>query len=127
MSINSRLFSRLSADAGVSALVFASGIYRIYPVQVPQDAQYPAVVYQTVNNTPINHLTGESDLQNDRVQIDCYAESSDQAHALADAIKAAMQGDANNFKAVRVSRNDIPFDDDTKLHRVSIDYSIWYA
>lgn len=127
MSINTRLFSRLSSDAGVSALVFASGIYRIYPVLLPQDSAYPAISYQNISNNPINHLSGESNQQNDRVQIDCWAETNDQAHAMADAVKLAMQGSANNFKAIRLTRIDLPYDNDTKLFRVNQDFSIWYT
>lgn len=127
MSANSRIFSRLSSDVAVSALVLASGIYRIHPVLLPQDSLYPAISYQAVGNNPVNHLQGESDLQNDRIQVDCWAATNDGAHGLASAVKNAMAGSANNFKAVRLSRIDFPYDHDAKVHRVSFDFSVWYT
>lgn len=49
MNAGKYIYSKLSADAGVTALVGD----RIYPVWMPQNASFPAIVY-TTSNAPLD-------------------------------------------------------------------------
>jgi hypothetical protein len=93
-----------------------------YPNIAEQGAVPPYLVYQRIISLTNNHLQGPSDLQNTRVQIDAYARSYAGAQQLAADVRAALQGAA--FSNVQISEQDF-FEMDVRLHRVSLDYSIW--
>lgn len=117
------VFALLSADAGVAALVAK----RIYPQIAPQPLTKPYVVYAVVSDEPLNSLQGDtSGLGSARVQIDCYATSYRDVQAVADAVDAVLKARNvyNDSSSLRLSRRDL-YESDTKLHRVSADYSIW--
>ncbi len=93
-----------------------------FPNLAAQDAAPPYIVYQRVVSNTHNNLRGASDLQNTRVQIDAYAKTYAGAQQLASSVRAAMQGAA--FTNIQLSEQDF-FETDVRLHRVSLDYSIW--
>lgn len=119
------LFSTLNGNGGVSALVGA----RIYPLVMPQPVPVmPAIVYQIVNDSPIQSLHGPTlGLRQARVQIDAYGANYAASQALADAIEAALDATSSGggqCTAVRQGRRDL-YESDTKLFRVSLDFSVW--
>lgn len=129
MTASASIFNRLSTDGTVGPLVTNGGspaTYRIYPVNMPQDVTYPAIRYQHITNRPIDNIIGESTLTNDQVQFDCYAETFDAAHTLANAVNTAMTGSSTGFKARRINRLDLPFESGLNIFRVMMEYSIWY-
>ena len=93
-----------------------------FPNLAAQDTVPPYIVYQRVVSVPHNTLQGATDLQNTRVQIDAYAKTYGQAQALAENVRAAMQG--AGFSNIQLSEQDF-FEVEVRLHRVSLDYSIW--
>jgi hypothetical protein len=93
-----------------------------YPNIAEQGVAPPYLVYQRVVSLTNNDLQGPSDLQNTRVQIDAYARTYAHAQALAQAVRAAMR--AAPFTNVQISEQDF-FEMDVRLHRVSLDFSIW--
>jgi hypothetical protein len=60
------------------------------------------------------------------VQVDCYSRSYGEAQALADAVHDLLGRDrpVPGIKAFRSNRGD-DYEDDTQLHRVSMDFTIW--
>ncbi len=82
----------------------------------------PYIVWQLIVSTANVSLTGASNLQNTRVQIDAYATTGAQTEILSASIAAAMA--AAGFTNVPISSQDL-FEPDVKLHRVSLDYSVW--
>lgn len=95
---------------------------RSYPNLAAQDAVAPYLVYQRVVSPTHNTLQGATDLQNTRVQIDAYAKTYSAVQMLAAQVRAAMQ--AAGFVNLQITEQDF-FEIDARLHRVSLDYSIW--
>ena len=89
MSIETTLYSTLSNNAGVAALVST----RIYPSLVPESAALPYVDYLNVAGSRINTLPGVGDAIRARIQMNCNATTYAGAVALADAVIAALEGD----------------------------------
>ena len=83
--------------AGYAAL-YARIVRRCYPDKVPESPTYPLIVYHApiaANDTAYrahNHSTGRTEAT---VQFDCYAETGDEAEALANDLKAAWNGYSN--------------------------------
>lgn len=125
MSTGALVFARLIAAGGVTALVGASPS-RIYPGLMPQAAATPACVYSVVSEQNQNSLAGwTSGLKNSRFQLDCYARTYAEADTLAAAVAAVLDSVATKtFSSLQVSRRDL-YEDDTELHRVSLEFSIW--
>lgn len=87
-----------------------------------QPPPYPYIVFQRVFSAASVALGGPSDLQNTRFQIDVYSRSVQQVDAIGAAIDAAFA--ANPITNVPLGTQDF-YEDDTKAHRVSKDFSIW--
>lgn len=120
MTIKDDIYTRLSGDAGVSALVGT----RIYRRILPQDDDLPAITYTQVSETPLVNLDGENAKRNARFQFDCFGSTDSAAEDLADALRAAMVTDSV-FANVRESQSDV-YTDDSKQYRVTMDFSIWF-
>ncbi|WP_345969640.1 DUF3168 domain-containing protein [Sulfurimonas sp. HSL1-6] len=119
MSIETDLFSHLSNDSGVSALVDA----RIYPLTMPQDCQSPAITYQVINNRELQSINkrvpwGEEVL----VQVDCWSKDFDETLAVKDAVQTAMHSFAQ--KAHGFNSRAMPFEPETRLHRQLIEFYV---
>jgi len=93
-----------------------------FPNLAAQNAAPPYIVYQRVVSMTHNNLLAPSDLQNTRVQIDAYAKTYAGVQQLAAAIRTAMQ--AASFTNLQISEQDF-YELDARVHRVSLDYSIW--
>lgn len=65
---------------------------RVYPQELPQKPDYPAVVYQVVSGPRDYHHDGPSGLVPFRVQFDAYALTSSAAYRLRDAIIRDLSG-----------------------------------
>ena len=123
MSIGTLLYSKLTSDSGVSALVSA----RVYAVILPNNAKkrslLPAISYQRISNTEQN---GTSTLRETRYQVDCWDDGYEGVQALADAVKSALEewADTDQSPSVKMCRVIGELDDyeaDTGLYRDSID------
>lgn len=87
----------------------------------------PYIVYTVVSKTPSVSLTGPNGTEKLRVQIDVYARSYEEVKEIEAAIKTAFIGTAGFNSAscanVPISSQDL-YEDDTRLYRVSMDYSV---
>ena len=113
------IYSTLSSDGSTSGLVST----RIYPVLAPQDVTAPYIVYQRVIGTSLNDLQGEMGMTEGRFQIDAYATTYASSKTLAGYIKAALK--ASSMKSRLLTDQDLGFDTDALLYRVSMDFQIW--
>jgi len=124
MSIDSELYTRLTNDAGISALVSA----KVYPVQLPQDVVLPAIVYFKVSGPRLHHLGGASGRAHARFQIDSWAATPLAAKNLADAVRSSLGGFTGTLTAIKASikldneRDD--YEDGILAYRVIQDYII---
>ncbi len=95
---------------------------RCYPLVMPQNPTYPAIVYSRISSNPENVLEGGSTIDQVRIQIDCYATTYGSAKSLAEQVRTAME--QASFKGTL----QFDFDDyepDVKVYRVVQDYYIW--
>jgi hypothetical protein len=124
----------LLADPTVNGLV---GGERIHPTRLPQNQVEPSVVYVKVAEVGDYNMAGDSGLANTRMQIDSWAQSSDAATELANAVYDRLTGakdivdiGSGIFVQIRASflvngRDD--YDEVVQLYRVSRDFTLWYA
>jgi hypothetical protein len=81
--IGKLIYSRLSTDGAILAYVGS----KIYPDIVPQNVQYPFVVYTITNSTPVDYKDGQSNLEEIEIQIDVYTQNYDDTQDLANLIR----------------------------------------
>jgi len=119
----------LLADAGISAVV---GGARIFPVVLPQGVKLASVVYTRVSSIGDHHMQGPSGLARPRYQIDAYAPEPNDAASLANLIKDRLDGYQGLMGAINVQGVFLDTERDdyhappVNLHRVSVDYLIWF-
>ena len=126
MSFEEGLFYYLDNHAGLSGEVDS----RIYPNLLPQDPTLPAVVYHRIS-TPRLVALERSLLPQGRFQFDCWAETFQEAKAVAEQVKLALDvySGAMGDETVEVSLIDDERDDyepETKRWRSMVEVVIWY-
>ncbi len=84
MSVESEIYTRLSTYAGLTALVVA----KIYPLQLPQDIELPALTYFKVSDVPEHAMGADANIKTTRIQVSCWAETYGEAKALELQVKA---------------------------------------
>lgn len=96
---------------------------RVYPDMVPQsNTAWPAARYQIISAAPDVTVCGTDEAGDDvRVQVDVFAADHDTAAAVRIAAITAMQ-EITTFTVHRSGDNSLPFDEDARLFRRSIDF-----
>lgn len=127
MTIDEALFTRLSTHAGVAALVAT----RIYPILMPQNTTLPAITKQRISGPRVQSLVGSSGLAYPRYQVDAWASTYDGAKAVADQVRAALDGFRGYVGTVRIGGirligDQELYEEETRTHRVSQDFSVWH-
>lgn len=120
------VFSLLAAAGPVTSIVGTNPV-RVYPAgNIPQsttsdpNVNVPCVTWQTIGGVPENMLSERPVVDNQRIQIDCWAMTFGGAQTLSDAVQAALE-----LNGYCVSINGHDFDPDTKRYRASFDFSFW--
>jgi len=96
--IGKLIYSRLSTDGAILAYVGS----KIYPDIVPQNVQYPFVVYTITNNTPVVYKDGQSNLDEIEIQIDVYTQNYDDTQDLANLIRNRLDRFVGTVEGVEV-------------------------
>jgi hypothetical protein len=109
----------LKSDPEVSAIVNG----RVFPVMIPQGETIPSVTYQRISSVHEHTLQGYAHVENPRIQVDCWAETYNEAKSLFYAVKMAIFA-SPLLTATLISDEDI-FEDGALIYRVSGDFSIW--
>jgi len=138
--IRPALRAYLLADATISTAV---GGTRVHPTILPQGTNgpnVPAIVFNVISEVTDHHTQGASGLVMVRMQLDAYAQTSDQADALARAIKTRIDGtsgawthgsaspaDSVTVQGVFAEAARTDHQADAKLYRSSRDYMIHYS
>ena len=133
MSVKTALATRLTLDAGVSALVG----FRVYPVALPQNAPRPAITYQRMPSGHDQTLTKASGTSLGVFRIRSFGDKYSEADQVAEAVRQALQAfsgtvDGTTINAV-VLTND--FDEffqpqdasDQGVFCVTFDFHVRYA
>ncbi len=118
MSIETDLFSHLSNDAALVALVDV----RIYPLLMPLDCEKPAVVYSITNNKELQALNSREPYGEEvLIQVDCWDSDFDHCLEVRDAVQNAMYSFTS--KAHGFNSRSL-FESETGLHRQLIEFKI---
>ena len=128
MTIEAAVYSRLGAVAGVTALVST----RIYPDQGPQKPTDPYITFRVVSERHEHHMTAAAGGVFARVQIDCWSRTSEDAAAVGEAVRNALQGWTGTAGSVAVKLSHLanrfsmpagPSDgSDAAWHRATLDF-----
>jgi hypothetical protein len=126
-TIEAALVAALTAETTVSALVGS----RVFPVGAAQNKVYPYVTYQRISTQGAPHLTGPSNLDWPRFQIDVWGTTALSALTAAEAIRTFIDsvertGAGLSFTATFQDQRGPDIDEETKNFRVSSDYFFWH-
>lgn len=98
----------------------------IQPLPLPQGSTKPAITYQVAGDELQTDLDGlDGQMNKVRVQVDCWADDHEKVKQLAELVRVRMQTASSSFKAVPLNAFE-DYENRTKLHRMSRDYSCWY-
>lgn len=100
-SLEEALYSKLSATAGVTAIVPAT---RIFHVKLEENSAFPAITFQRISTTRDYVLTDTVQMAEATVQLDCWSASDSEAVALAKAVRAAIDGFRGAVSGVTIER-----------------------
>ena len=126
--IESALYTKLSTDSGVSALVGD----RIYPLIVAQGALSPSIRYQTVTKSRESAMGSDSGITFARIQIDSFASTYLAAKTVAEAVRGALQRFRGTVIGIEIQSlfiEDMPesYDDKVKMYTVTQDINIGFV
>jgi len=88
MVIEEALYEHLKNNAGVFALVGN----RIYPIEAPQEAALPYLVYQRISGLRVRSHSGPSGLAHPRFQITGAAVTYPALRSVMNAVRVALDG-----------------------------------
>lgn len=94
-------------------------IGNVYPTKAPQNVEIPFVLYQKISQNYKHDMEGRDTLEHSRFQIDIYAYSLSTCKELCARVREAF-----DLKAFEVSYFG-DYEDETKFHRISLDFEIW--
>lgn len=86
MSVETNVYSTLTGDAGVSALVGT----RVYPNQLPPDVTLPAIAYRFIDSVYYGGLCEAV-----RIQLDIYGATYASMKGVRDAVQTCVDGQLN--------------------------------
>lgn len=114
MSALTAVFRILQADSGVVTYVG----HRRYPVELPQNADLPALVLTLVDERDGRHLLGSNRYPVARFLVDCVADQTPDgywdADVVGEAVKAALidyRGKVEGYQVDDIGHDDIDFTD----------------
>lgn len=93
----------------------------VAPRRESDDQALPYITHQMISDVPVNSLDGYTGHSRCRVQIDCYAATYGAAEELCQRVKMSVN---NTSGAPLIDTATATFDQDTGLHRVSLDVFI---
>jgi hypothetical protein len=124
--IGKLIYSRLSTDGEILAYVGS----KIYPDIVPQNVQYPFVVYTIVNSLPVDFKDGQSNLEEITLQVDVYTQNYDDTQILSNLIRNRLDRFVGIVEDVEVqsikymSATSQVFNAELSVYWMSIDFMV---
>lgn len=117
--IESDVQTVLLAAPAVTALVGT----RVAAGMLPEGELRPYVTYSLITGERIPSMTDSGLMRHARIQLDCWSPNYKQSKQIALAVETAIEASAL-FEVVFIGDQDL-YDNETKLHRVVVDYSVW--
>ena len=124
--IGKLIYNRLSTDGDILAYVGT----KIYPDIVPQNVQYPFVVYTIVNSLPVDFKDGQSNLEEITLQVDVYTQNYDDTQELSNLIRNRLDRFVGTVEGVEVqsikymSATSQVFNAELSVYWMSIDFMV---
>lgn len=124
--IGKLIYNRLSTEGAILAYVGT----KIYPDIVPQNVQYPFVVYTIVNSLPVDFKDGQSNLEEITLQIDVYTQNYDDTQDLSNLIRNRLDRFVGIVEDVEVqsikymSATSQVFNAELSVYWTSVDFRI---
>jgi len=121
------LYTRLTNHAGLKALIDV----RAYPVKLPQDVTYPAVVYEIITRTEFPAMGANADHTRKRITVTGFSDSYSGVKALETQIVAALdryRGTANGTTidgCLLENASDV-YEDTFESFQMNIDFIVTY-
>lgn len=129
MNISGPIKALITADSTANTML--SG--RVYPGIFPEQYTLPAVAINIVGGTPNPTKTGPGDVDNIRVQVDCYGSTYTSAQQVADAVRTAIDWYRGNVTSgattyaidwINFERIQDSWEADPKEFRIVTEYSV---
>lgn len=114
------IYSVLKADAALNNLING----RLYRGRIPQNAQYPLIMYH-ISQAPQNTLNTVSSLKKYSFEVEIYAPTYILCESIQVQLSSALNA-ATDFKTVCESITDDNYQDELGNYSIFVDYSIWY-
>ena len=116
----------ITGDAGIAALVPAE---RVFHLSAAEATPAPYIIFARISGQRTTTFDESDGLADERWQIDAYAETGDDAHAIGQAILDGLHGYRGTVAGVTVygvfcERMDDDFFQEPGLRRVSHDYRV---
>jgi len=126
MLVEEALYSLLSGNAGVEALVGT----RISAINKAENTALPAITYHRVTSQRFSAMRADSGIVKGRFQIDAWAETYDVAVIVKEAVRAAVQRYSTTssitiFDIFFLSEIDF-YEEDTQQYHIAVDIEINY-
>jgi hypothetical protein len=133
MSVESVIYSALTANTNVSAIVST----RVYPMVAPRSAAMPLLTYERASTDEIGIMSGVDGALTVHLSVDCWGTTYLGARSAADAVEGVLNGYSNTasdpvvIMVRREGERDIveppEAAEDKPLFRVSQDWAIEHA
>jgi len=125
----------VAASSAIQALI--GNPARFYPVLLPENVTYPCASYQVVSEVPNYLLSGESPMNQIRLQVDTWSGGASSAtYAAAKAVQAAIRAllegfsgplpDGTNVAVILVSGSRDLYESDARCYRTTTDYMVQF-
>ena len=114
------VFTILSGDTNVTDIIGSSPTRCYLFGAAPQNTPQPFVTWQVAVSTPENHLDRLPVVDQDRVQVDCWATSPTVCIQLAGAVRDALELHTHMITKLNMGK-----DPDTNLHRWVLEFVFW--
>lgn len=126
-TVESALYTLLTSDSGVTALVGT----RIYPLLVPDGTALPAVAYQQISMIPRKTHSGPNALRHERYQLTVHASGYDSGRAVQRALRDCLDGYVGEIGSVRIGEIQVQneydgFDLDSDFATVRMDVIVHF-
>lgn len=126
--INEAIYSRLSADANIMAIVGT----RIFPSKATQNQPPPLIMYFRVDTVPATALNTASTFMASRFQFDCWHKTEIGAETLAEKVKTSLDGFIGTILGITIGGIVFldqfdDYDDDAELYRVGQYFRILHS
>lgn len=127
MTIEEALWSGCTGYLAINNLIGQ----RLYPVKLPQNPTYPAVIYRRVSNFGLLTHGGPVGFDTARFQFDYYGANYSDCRSVANAFRTYLEGYTGLMDEVCLSvvvfLNEMDeWGDEVEVYRISQDYKIIY-